>query len=69
MGPFDGWLEMRDPILTTVFAIYPPGGDPDALLAAIDEAVEQVQASIDDAELEACRIAAIAAICATPTAS
>ena len=60
MGPFDNWLEMRDPILTAIFAIYPPGGDPDAVLAAIDEAIEKLATDLDDAELEACRIAVTA---------
>ena len=60
MGPFDNWLEMRDPILTAIFAIYPPGGDPDAVLAAIDEAIEKLETDLDEAELEACRIAVTA---------
>ncbi len=57
VGPFDNWLGMRDPILTNILAIYPPGGDPDGLLAAIDESIEQVQTDLDDAELKRCRTA------------
>jgi zinc protease len=56
VGPFDNWLEMRDPILTNILAIYPPGGDADALLAAIDESIEQVQGDLDQEELDRCRI-------------
>jgi predicted Zn-dependent peptidase len=58
IGPFDNWLDMRDPILTNILAIYPPGGDPDALLAAIDESIAQVQADLDDDELERSRVSA-----------
>jgi predicted Zn-dependent peptidase len=58
IGPFDNWLDMRDPVLTNVLAIYPPGGDPDIILGAIDETIEQVQGDLDDDELERCRIGA-----------
>ena len=51
IGPFDNWLDMRDPILFNLIAIYPPGGDPDVLLDTIEETVAQVQADLDDDEL------------------
>ncbi|MEY2468829.1 MAG: zinc protease [Actinomycetota bacterium] len=60
MGPFDNWLEMRDPILTAIYAIYPPGGDADAVLAAVDETIEKLISDLEDPELEACRIAVTA---------
>ncbi|HUR76817.1 MAG TPA: insulinase family protein, partial [Acidimicrobiales bacterium] len=58
IGPFDNWLDMRDPILTNIIAIYPPGGDLDTLLAAIDEGVAEVQEDLDVAELDRFRVGA-----------
>jgi predicted Zn-dependent peptidase len=51
IGPFDNWLDMRDPILFNVLAIYPPGGDPDVLLDAIEETIARVQDDLTDEEL------------------
>ncbi len=55
VGPFDNWLDMRDPILTNVLAIYPPGGDAEVILDAITESIEQLQADLGDDELERTR--------------
>ena len=61
VGPFDNWLDMRDPILTNIIAIYPPGGEPDTILDAITESVERVQDDLDQQELDRTRIGATAA--------
>lgn len=58
VGPFDNWLEMRDPILTNVLTIYPPGGDPDAVLDAITETVDAVSADLTQEELDRTRVGA-----------
>lgn len=57
IGPVDVWLTMRDPVLTSVIAVYPPGGTVEGILAAIDETVEQLQTDLTEGELERTRIA------------
>ncbi len=61
VGPFDNWLDMRDPILTNVLAIYPPGGDADTILDAITETIERVPDELTQEELDRTRIGATAA--------
>ncbi len=56
VGPFDNWLEMRDPLLTNVITIYPPGGDADVILDAITESVDQLQTDLTDSELDRTRV-------------
>ncbi|HVT78860.1 MAG TPA: pitrilysin family protein [Acidimicrobiales bacterium] len=51
IGPFDNWLEMRDPVLFNVLAIYPPGGDADGLLDVIESTVAEVHDDLGDDEL------------------
>ncbi|HUR77334.1 MAG TPA: pitrilysin family protein [Acidimicrobiales bacterium] len=58
VGPFDNWLDMRNPVLANVIAIYPPGGDADTLLAAIDESIADVQSDLEADELDRCRVGA-----------
>ncbi|MEY2397009.1 MAG: hypothetical protein QOJ00_183 [Actinomycetota bacterium] len=60
VGPFDNWLEMRDPLLTNVIAIYPPGGDADVILDAITESVDQMQSDLTDGELDRTRVSVTA---------
>lgn len=57
IGPFDDWLSMRDPVLTSIIAIYPPDGTSEAILAAVDETVEALRADLTEAELERTRVA------------
>lgn len=57
IGPVDQWLTMRDPVLTSLIAVYPPGGTVEGVLAAIDETLEQLQTDLTDAELDRTRIA------------
>jgi predicted Zn-dependent peptidase len=56
VGPFDNWLDMRDPLLTNIITIYPPGGDAEAILATIDESIEQLADDLDQEELDRCRV-------------
>ncbi|HVV37498.1 MAG TPA: pitrilysin family protein [Acidimicrobiales bacterium] len=51
IGPFDNWLEMRDPVLFNVIAIYPPGGDADVLLDVIESTVAEVRDNLSEDEL------------------
>jgi predicted Zn-dependent peptidase len=57
-GPVDQWLTMRDPVLASIIAVYPPGGSLDALLDAIDQSIDELQSDLTDAELERTRVAA-----------
>jgi predicted Zn-dependent peptidase len=60
IGPFDNWLEMRDPLLFNVIAIYPPGGDPDVLLATIEDTIAAVEDDLTEDELARARTMATA---------
>jgi len=62
LGPFDGWLEMRDPLLFNLLAIYPPGGaSVDDILGAVDEEVDRLVGDFHDNELQRVRTAVAAA--------
>ena len=60
IGPFDNWLDMRDPILFNMITIYPPDGDPDVLLDEIEDTIEQVHHDLTDDELVRARTMATA---------
>jgi zinc protease len=60
IGPFDNWLDMRDPVLLNLIAIYPPSGDPDSLLDVIEDTIEAVHDDLADDELVRARTMALA---------
>ncbi|MEY2473609.1 MAG: hypothetical protein QOK28_2938 [Actinomycetota bacterium] len=60
IGPFDNWLDMRDPVLFNLIAIYPNEGDPDALLDVIEDTIEEIHDDLTEDELVRARTMATA---------
>jgi predicted Zn-dependent peptidase len=60
IGPFDNWLDMRDPVLFNLITVYPNEGDPDALLDVIEDTIEEIHDDLTEDELVRARTMATA---------